>query len=72
MAVSEKVRRLAESFADLNDEERYEFVSLMAPIDEREVSAEWREELHQRARDIDEGRIGLIDGEDFLSRLRSV
>ena len=72
MAVSEKVRRLAESYADLNDEERHAFVSLVAPVDEEEVSAEWRAELHQRARDIDEGRVQLIDGEDFLRRLRAI
>lgn len=72
MAVSEKVRRLVENYADLNDEERREFVTLVAPSEEEEVSAEWREELHQRARDIDEGRVQLIDGEDFLRRLRAI
>jgi PHD/YefM family antitoxin component YafN of YafNO toxin-antitoxin module len=39
---------------------------------EVEISEEWREELRTRASDIDEGRVELIDGEDFLKRLRVV
>jgi Putative addiction module component len=72
MIASEKVRRLAECYSDLTDEERHEFVSLVLPSDEAVVSTEWREEINQRARDIDEGRVQLIDGEDFLQRLRAV
>ena len=36
------------------------------------ISAEWSDELNRRAKDIDEGRVELVDGEDFLSRLRAV
>ncbi len=72
MAASEKVLRLAESYASLNDEERCEFVSLVIPADEQEFGTEWREELYQRARDIDEGKVRLVEGEDFLRRLRAV
>ena len=72
MAVSEKVRVLAEGYAELSSEERHEFVSLVAPVDESEVSQEWREELHSRADDIDSGRVKLVDGEDFLRRLNAV
>ncbi|MFK5923892.1 MAG: addiction module protein [Verrucomicrobiota bacterium] len=36
------------------------------------VSAEWSDELNRRASDIDEGRVELVEGEDFLSRLRAV
>ena len=72
MALSEKVRILAESYAELSDEERHEFVRLVAPVDESEVSREWCEELHSRADDIDSGRVKLIDGEDFLRRLRAL
>lgn len=72
MAVSEKVRRLAESYADLNDEERHEFVRLVAPLDEQQVGSEWRAELYQRARDIDEGGVQLVDGADVLRRLRAI
>ena len=72
MAVSEKVRRLAEGYADLSDQERQEFVCLVAPDEERDLSPEWKEELHKRTREIDENRIVLTDGEDFLKRLRAV
>ena len=72
MALSEKVRILAESYAELSDEERHEFVSLVAPVDENEVSQEWCEELRNRADDIDSGRVQLVDGEDVLRRLRAI
>ena len=72
MAVSEKVRQIAESYAELNDEERHEFVALVVPSDGAEVSREWLEELSNRTDDIDSGRVQLIDGADFLRRLRAV
>ena len=72
MAGSEKVLRLAESYASLNDEERHEFITLVIPVDEWEFGMEWREELYQRARDIDEGKVRLVEGEEFLRRLRAV
>ena len=63
---------MAESYANLNDEERHEFVSLVAPVDASAVSEEWLKELHKRANDIDAGRVQLVDGDDFLRRLRAV
>lgn len=72
MAVSEKVRQIAESYTELNDEERHEFVALVVPSDDAEVSREWLEELSSRTDDIDSGRVQLIDGADFLRRLRAV
>ena len=72
MALSEKVRVLAESYAELSSEERHEFARLVAPVDESEVSQEWRKELHSRADDIDSGRVQLVDGEDFLRRLDAI
>lgn len=72
MAVSEKVRRLAEHYAELTDEERQEFATLVTPFDEGTVSADWREEIRQRAAEIDAGKVTLIDGDDFLRRLRAV
>jgi uncharacterized membrane protein YgcG len=72
MAVSEKVRHLVESYSDLSAEERHEFVSLVAPTDETEISAEWRTELYQRAKAIDDGTVELIEGEDFLRQLRAM
>lgn len=72
MAVSEKVRRLAEGYADLSDQERQEFVFLVAPDEEPDLSPEWKEELHKRSREIDENRTVLTEGNDFLKRLRAV
>lgn len=72
MAVSERVRRLAEDYAELSAEERQEFATLVAPLEEDTLSAEWREEIRRRAAEIDAGKVTLIDGEDFLRRLRAV
>jgi len=72
MAVSEKVRVLAESYEQLSGDERHEFLDLVAPIDHSEVSEEWREELRNRAEEIDSGRVQLVDGEDFLRRLDAI
>ena len=70
--VSEKVQRLAESYSALSSAERLEFVSLVVPPDDHEVGSEWNEELLRRTREIDEGEVQLIDGDDFLGRLRAV
>jgi hypothetical protein len=72
MSTSEKVRQLVESYAGLSIEERSEFVSLVVPIDESEVSTEWIAELRSRADDIDAERVELVDGKDFLRRLRAI
>ena len=72
MAISEKVRQVAESYAELNDEERHEFVALVASSGAEEVSKEWLEELDSRADDIDSGRVQLVDGEDVIRRLRAI
>ena len=72
MPVSEKVRLLAESYAELSADERHEFVSLVAPVDDSDLSTEWLSELRSRADDIDSGRVKLVDGEDVLRRLRAI
>lgn len=72
MAVSEKVRRLAEGYVSLDEDERREFVALVATREGSEIGREWREEIRRRADDIDAGRIELVDGEDFLRQLRVV
>ena len=48
--------------------------SLTAGLNEvyGEVSEEWRQELTKRAQEIDEGKVELVDGEDFLERLKAV
>ena len=40
--------------------------------DDLDLSDEWREELRNRVREIDEGQVELVDGDDFLGRLRDV
>ena len=37
-----------------------------------EVSEEWKNELYKRSREIDEGKVELINGNEFLERLKSV
>jgi hypothetical protein len=72
MVVSEKVRQAADSYEQLNDEERHEFAALVAPVDKSEVSQEWITELRSRADDIDLGRVHLVDGEEVMRRLRAL
>lgn len=71
MSTSEKVRKLVDEFETPNDQERDQFESLIAPPDESPVSAEWLTELHNRADNIDSGRVKLISGEDFRKRWRA-
>lgn len=53
-----------------------QFQVIQRKLDEEDdgmvISAEWSDELNRRAKDIDEGRVELVDGEDFLRRLRAV
>ena len=72
MAISEKVRALAECYQQLTDEERHSFAELVAPVDTDEVSDEWLAEIRSRADDIDSGRVQLIDGEDFMRRFKAI
>lgn len=44
--------------------------SLDAP-DQKEIDAAWAEEAERRMREIDEGKVELIDGELVMERLRS-
>ncbi|MAS95658.1 MAG: hypothetical protein CMO55_20855 [Verrucomicrobiales bacterium] len=44
----------------------------LATLDDEQLSPEWKEEIDRRAKEIDEGTVELIDGEDFLNRLRNV
>jgi putative addiction module component (TIGR02574 family) len=39
--------------------------------DQTEIDAAWSEEIERRIRDIDEGRVKLIPGEEVLAALRS-
>lgn len=36
------------------------------------VSPEWKDEIANRALEIDEGKVELIDGDEFLKRLESL
>jgi len=71
MSVSVKVKELVEDYVGLSDDERHEFFTLVAPVDDGPISGAWSRELNKRVQDIDEGRIQLIDGEDFLHRFRA-
>ena len=39
--------------------------------EQTEIDAAWSEEIERRIRDIDEGRVKLIPGEEVLAELRS-
>jgi putative addiction module component (TIGR02574 family) len=39
--------------------------------DQKEIDAAWAEEAERRMREIDEGKVELIDGELVMERLRS-
>ena len=49
-----------------------EFEVIRDRLDEISVSGEWRNEITKRAREVDEGEVELVDGDDFLQRLRAV
>ena len=72
MITYEKVRSLAQSYHELNVEERHTFAELVAPVDASEVSEEWLDEIRSRADDIDSGQVKLIDGEEVLRQLRAL
>ncbi|GAA5122678.1 hypothetical protein JIN84_10375 [Luteolibacter yonseiensis] len=72
MEISENVLRLAREYSSLSEEERNEFASLVIPPDDREVGFEWRDEIDQRVREIDEGRVRLTEGDDFMRRFKAV
>lgn len=44
--------------------------SLDAP-NQKEIDAAWAEEIERRIRDIDEGKVEMIDGEVVMQKLRS-
>jgi len=39
--------------------------------EQMEIDAAWSEEIERRIRDVDEGRVKLIPGEEVLAELRS-
>jgi Putative addiction module component len=49
-----------------------EFIEIQDRLDQDLISAQWREEIATRAREIDNGKVQLVDGHDFLQRLRGV
>jgi hypothetical protein len=39
--------------------------------DEKEIEAAWDKELEQRVKDVQEGRVELLDGDAFLAHVRA-
>ncbi len=68
---------ISESIRTLRPGDRYQlWVQLNdefdpAAEDEKEIEAAWDKELEQRVKDVQEGRVKLIPGEDFLHHVRS-
>ncbi|NQX02864.1 addiction module protein [bacterium] len=70
MSFSTKVERILQEVQTLSDDEREELFRALDATGEIKLSAEWREEIQSRARDIDEGRVALIAHAEVLRRLR--
>lgn len=49
-----------------------EFEEIRDRLNEDDVSDEWRNEIAQRALEIDNGEVELVDGEEFLQRLKGI
>lgn len=68
---------ISESIRALRPGDRYQlWVQLNeefdpAAEDEKEIEAAWDKELEQRVKDVQEGRVKLIPGEDFLRHVRA-
>lgn len=46
-------------------------LSSLDRLNQKEIDAAWAEEAERRMREIDEGKVELIDGELVMERLRS-
>ena len=68
MGISSKVERIIHEVEALSHEERVELLHLLE--DSSDADSGWRIEIQRRAREIDEGKVQLIEEEDFLSKLR--
>lgn len=49
-----------------------EFEEIRDRLNEDDVSDEWRNEIAKRALEIDNGEVELVDGEQFLQRLKEI
>lgn len=67
MAVSANVERIIHEVAALSDQERVELMRALEPAER-----EWTREIHRRAREIDEGKVQLVDEGEFFRKLRAV
>lgn len=72
MSISAKIQRIIHEVEALNEEERNELMCALGAPDAVDLSPDWKNEIHRRAREIDEGKVELIAEEDFLSKLRAV
>ena len=72
MPISANVERIIHEVEALSDEERDELIKALAPTDMDSVNGEWSREIHRRAREIDEGKVCLVDEDAFLRKLRAI
>ena len=70
-AIAEK---LAEEALTLPDDDRAALVDVLLrslnPSDQEEIDTLWAEEVEKRAREIEDGRVSLLDGHDVLQEIR--
>jgi len=72
MHPSEKVERIIHEVAALSVRERDELMCELDTTHQDEMITDWREEIHRRASEIDDGQVPLVDEEKFLHQLRAV
>lgn len=74
-SVASQYERIEDEALHLPLDERSKLAGkLLASLDDGddvEISAEWREELQRRVRDIDEGRAKLIPHDEVMQRVKA-
>lgn len=70
MAISARVERIIHEVEALSEDERNDLMRALDSTGTGGISAEWSEEIHRRVREIDEGKVQLVEEEDFFRKLR--
>jgi hypothetical protein len=69
--MSSRAHKLIEEFFMLPESEQAEVLKAIVPITGDEFSPEYRAELEQRVRSIEDGTAELLDGDEVIARLRA-
>lgn len=47
-------------------------IRIQAKLGEDQAGSEWQDELNRRTEELDKGQVELVDGDEFLRRLRAI